>query len=143
MEQTSGGVLDPTYWEGLDLVSQGAITEALPQPPQNPAEWQAQVEDAGQTSPDAPQISGLTVEAIDAGGGVVSWTTSKPATAQVRYGTVAGEFVSNTPLRDEGETAHAIPLVGLTPSTTYYVQAGSRDGNGNLAAAETQFDTTA
>lgn len=143
VEQQSDGVLDPVFWEGLDATSQGPVAEALPQPPQNEAEWQTQVEDTGQTSPDAPQISGLSVEAIVANGAVVNWTTDKPATAQVKYGTVAGQYGSSTPLRDEGETTHAIPLTGLTPSTTYYVQAGSRDADGNLAAAETQFTTLA
>ena len=54
VEQTSDGVNDPTYWEGLDVVSQGAVAESIPQPPQSEAEWQYQVEAAGETSPDAP-----------------------------------------------------------------------------------------
>lgn len=143
VEQQSNGVLDPTFYEGLDQRSQGSVAEALPQPPQNPAEWQYQVEEAGQTGPNAPQISGLSVTAIVAAGAVINWTTDKPATAQVKYGTVEGQYGSSTPLRDEGETTHAIPLTGLTPSTTYYVQVGSRDDDGNLGAAETQFTTTA
>lgn len=143
VEQRSDGVLDPTFYEGLDVRSQGPIAEALPQPPQNAAEWQYQVEESGQTSPNAPQISGLSVGAITAAGAVVSWTTDKPATAQVKYGTTAGQFGSSTPLRDQGETSHSIPLTGLTPSTAYYAQVGSRDDDGNLGTAETQFTTTA
>ena len=141
VEQTSDGVNDPTYWEGLDVVSQGAVAESIPQPPQSEAEWQHQVEAAGETSPDAPNITGLAVSAITSTGAVVDWTTDKPATAQVKYGTVAGQYGNATAIQDAGNTTHNIPLTGLTALTTYYVQAGSRDAGGHLAAAEIQFST--
>ena len=44
VEQEANGVLDPAFWEGLDQVSQGAVAEALPQPPQNDVEYEAQME---------------------------------------------------------------------------------------------------
>lgn len=143
VEQTSDGVLDPGFWEGLDQKSQGAVTEALPQPPQSDAEWQAQVEAAWETSPDAPSISGLTVDAIVAAGGVVNWTTDEPSTSQVRYGTTAGSYPNSTPVLSDPVTAHGVPLTGLAAATEYFVQVGSRDASGNLAAAETQFTTAA
>jgi hypothetical protein len=142
VEQTSDGVLDPSYFEGLDVVSQGAVAEALPQPPQNEAEWQYQVEANWETSPDAPNLTGLTAADITTTGATVTWTTDKPATSQVRWGTAAGSFSNSTAVAGNAATAHSVPLSGLTAATEYFVQAGSRDADGNLAAAETQFTTT-
>jgi Purple acid Phosphatase, N-terminal domain len=142
-QQTADGVLDPTFWEGLDVVSQGAVAEALPQPPQSEAEWQHQVEAAWETSPDAPNLTGLTADAVVANGAVINWTTDEPATSQVRWGIAAGSYSGATPIQSDQVTTHSIPLTGLTAGTQYFVQAGSRDGGGNLAAAETQFTTLA
>jgi Purple acid Phosphatase, N-terminal domain len=143
VEQQANGVLDPTYWEGLDATSQGAVAEALPQPPQNEAEWQHQVEANWETSPDAPNLTGLTAADITATGATVTWTTDEPATSQVRWGTAAGSYAAGTPMQGDLVTAHSVPLTGLSPATAYFVQAGSRGAGGNLAAAETQFTTLA
>ena len=140
VEQRTTGVLDPTFYDGLDVKSQGPVAEALPQPPQNPAEYEYKMSTEG--NPDGPQISNLTVVPA-ATSATVSFTTSEPGTTRIRGGTSPGEFTHGSPVNEDYVTEHSGVVPGLTPDTTYYVEVDSRDADGNMMGATTEFTTTA
>jgi hypothetical protein len=56
VEQEANGVLDPTFWQGLDQVSQGEVAETLPQPPQSDATYEGQQPD--EPAPEPPPLEG-------------------------------------------------------------------------------------
>jgi hypothetical protein len=141
VEQKSSGVLDPTYYEGLDQKSQGAIAEALPQPPQNEATYEHKMTTEGNV--EGPQISGLEARDITATSATVAFTTSEPGTTRVRGGTSPGDFSQASSIQEEYVTDHLAPLTGLTAGTTYYIEVDSRDADGNMMGAQTQFTTLA
>lgn len=141
--QPLNGTLDPVFWDGLDQKTQGEVAESLPQPPQNDAEWQQQVEDAGATSPDAPKITMLNCGIPVADAADVTWQTDKEGTTEVSYGTTSGSYDTSVPHDGSYVTTHQVHLSGLTPSTTYYVRVASRDADGNIASQTDQFTTQA
>lgn len=123
---TGDGTLDPSYWQGLDAQSQGAVAEGLPQPPQNPAEYQNQVEGSGTSGPGAPVITSVIVNGTD-----VTWLTDVPATSQAQWDG------GGSPVNSDLVTAHAVSL-GTLGSGSYTIRVLSKDADGNAATAETQ-----
>lgn len=81
----------------------------------------------GDTVP--PQISDVRMQNL-AGGVKIIWTTDEFATSEVRYGITPGTYpwVAGSRLY---EKQHEVPLLGLTPGTTYYFVAFSIDRSGN------------
>jgi hypothetical protein len=143
-KMTGDGTLDPIFWQDMDVQSAGEIAEALPQPPQSDAEYQAQIEGSGSTGPDAPVISQLNCGVPVSDATDVNWHTDKEATTELEYGTVAGTYDQRAPGDTTVfETDHDVHLSGLTPATTYYVRVASRDADGNLATATDTFTTAA
>jgi hypothetical protein len=138
-EQTSDGVLDPSWWAGLDAQSQGDVAESLPQPPENEATYEYGMSTQG--NPEGPTISNLTVINITATGATVTWDTSEAASSRVVYGTAPNEFGDGTDWLEDDSTSHSVDLSGLTTATIYYVEARARDADGNLNGAQTQFTT--
>lgn len=128
---TGDGTLDPTYWSGLDVQSAGAVAEALPQPPQTDAEYQKQVEDAGSTGSNAPQITSIIVN-----GGNVTWLTNgSPSTSQVQW---SGPESGGSPVNSDLTETHSVPFTATT-SGTYTIEVLSRDADGNASTAETEY----
>jgi hypothetical protein len=77
----------------------------------------------------APTIPGVTITATVTTITIV-WSTSEPATEQVRYGagfTVNQETTESTTY----STTHSYKLVGLSSNTTYSIQVYGRDAAGN------------
>lgn len=142
-KMTGDGSLDPTYWEGLDAQSQGEVAASLPQPPKSEAEYQAQIMESGSSGAGAPVISGLGAGTPLETAASVVWTTDKPASTRLGWGTVAGTYPNTTSEDSTPVTDHSVPLTGLTPATTYYVLAFSRDADGNYASQEGSFTTAA
>ena len=140
-EQAADGVLDPTFWQGLDQVSQGVVAEALPQVPPKEGEYEHQMATEG--NPEGPQISDLAVGDITAISATVTWTTDENGVSRVVYGTDPGDFPQSTDWSGVQATSHSVPLSGLTADTTYYLEARSRDADGNMMGAQTQFTTAA
>jgi hypothetical protein len=139
---TGDGTLDPAFWAGMDVQSAGAAAEALEQPPQNDAEWQAQAEASGESGPDAPKIIALGCGVPVADGTTVTWTTDKEATTELQYGIAADAYDMRAPSDSTVyETSHSVTLTGLTSATTYYVRAASRDADGNIGTATDTFTT--
>ena len=88
----------------------------------------------------APALSGVAASASSAAA-TVSWTTDEPADGRVEFGTSTA-YGRSTPLDAALVTAHAAPLSGLSPSTTYHFRVLSKDAVGNLAAGSDQTFTT-
>ncbi|HEY3216386.1 MAG TPA: S8 family serine peptidase, partial [Candidatus Eisenbacteria bacterium] len=61
----------------------------------------------------------------------IGWTTDILASSRVDYGTTPalGQSTAESPALS---TAHAVPLLGLTPETEYFFDVESRDHTGNL-----------
>ena len=101
------------------------------------------VDNNGPTDPPPPSpvtISDVLVTNRTSSSATVTWTTNVLATGDVAYGPDAsyGLFASDATF----QTDHAIPLTGLTPSTTYHYQLTSRDAVGNAATAGDFIFTT-
>lgn len=58
----------------------------------------------------------------------VHWTTEKPSTGYVEYGTTK-ELGLNTPMATEASTSHTQPLLGLKEDTVYYYRVVSWDND--------------
>jgi len=76
---------------------------------------------------------GVRVVNITANSATVTWQTSKPAAAQIEYGTTPGSFLLRTFERGE-TTNHNLTLSPLLPETIYYfrIRVGDKvyDDNG-------------
>ncbi len=97
-----------------------------------------------------PVIAGPAEAATSATGTTITWSTDEPSDSQVTF--ASGPCPSGTlctwPLAPALVTSHAVPITGLTPSTTYTYSVKSKDAAGNLAtslprAFTTPADTTA
>lgn len=85
-------------------------------------------------------ISSLTPAAVTETSAVIQWSTNRPASEQVDFGTTVA-YGQSTPAVPANSAIHAVPLTGLTPDTTYYVRAVSVDGS-ESATATTTFRTS-
>lgn len=128
----------------ISLVSGGAVTDGRLQAVHNDEitahysglnlSAKARVDGLG------PVVSGLTADP-KATTCRISWRTDEPATTEVLYGTSA----TNLDRSLSGSSAvfdHKATLTGLSPATTYYFQARSRDAAGNLVASPIERFTT-
>jgi hypothetical protein len=84
------------------------------------------------TSP--PVISAINVSYISPSGCTITWTTDKPATSQVEYGTTTA-YGSSTSINNELVTNHSITLTGLQQSTIYHFKTKNKDANGNESSS--------
>ena len=83
--------------------------------------------------PVLPQIlSPQEVTSVTNTTAMVMWGTDLPSTSEVSYGTSKSSLTS-TETRSQLVTQHSVPLVGLSPGTTYYVQVKSVDAKGNAS----------
>jgi len=90
-----------------------------------------------QTDTTPPTISEVNASNINesSSSATIEWTTDKPATSQVEYGTTDA-YGSTTPLDNELTTSHSVTLTGLEPDATYYrFRIKSKDASGNEATA--------
>ncbi|MBM4371116.1 MAG: hypothetical protein FJ098_05655, partial [Deltaproteobacteria bacterium] len=78
-----------------------------------------------------PEIGGVSVQGIGPGSATVVFSTDEAAVGLVRIG------VAPPPGQEHpgpaGVTSHAIPVAGLVPSTTYFVEVQATDPAGNSA----------
>ena len=94
-------------------------------------------------SPDAPPvISNAGATSISPSGAVITWTTDKPASSQVSYGTTAG-YGSSSALDATLVTAHSVTLSGMAAGTLYHYQVRSADSIGTVGtSSDLTFATT-
>jgi chitodextrinase len=94
------------------------------------------------TDKTAPIITGATATNITYNSASISWNTNELSDSLVRYG-LTTSYTTYTPTDSSLVTSHVIILTGLSPNTTYYYQAKSRDAASNLAVSEAYtFKTT-
>lgn len=102
---------------------------------------------AFKTAPDmvAPTIvkvkidsQGLPADGAGKAQTIITWETNELSTTQVKYG-LGAKPMADDKLSEENKaytTSHYIILQGLTPSSTYHIQAISKDLAGNEAASD-------
>ncbi len=71
---------------------------------------------------DSVVISNVASSKITADSATITWTTNKPSTSQVAYGTTTA-YGSPTPIDDNLVTNHSVTISGLNGNTTYNYQA--------------------
>jgi hypothetical protein len=81
-----------------------------------------------------PTISGIAAVLASNQSATISWTTDKPSTSQVIYGTNP-QSLNQSASAAALVTAHSVSLSGLSPSTTYYYRVVSADQFGNTATS--------
>lgn len=84
---------------------------------------------------DAPNISGVSVNAVSYTQATIVWTTDEAASSQLGYGPDTN-YGSLTSLDGSLTTSHSQTITGLTPGTTYYIDILSTDSSGNLAEVD-------
>ena len=68
----------------------------------------------------------------------ISWNTNEPTTGQIIFGKEPGQYPEQTIEIGTLSQEHEIAIADLTPETTYYFKAQSRDAAGNRASSEEQ-----
>ncbi len=86
-----------------------------------------------------PTISGVDATPRDVKA-TINWTTDRPATSQVEYGTTTA-YGQSSNLDANQVTAHGVVLTGLTPKTTYHYRVKSTDGCHDAASPDQMFTT--
>jgi cytochrome c biogenesis protein CcmG/thiol:disulfide interchange protein DsbE len=86
-------------------------------------------------------ISKIKVSNITDVAATISWTTDKPGTSRVDYGTT-NSLGSSSPLDQTLATSHNTALTGLQPVTTYHFKVISKDDSGNEVTSQDQTFTT-
>jgi len=91
----------------------------------------------------APVITGV-VASNTASTTEISWDTDEDSDSEVWFSTspTVDTSVASNENSATLETAHIIPVTGLTASTTYYYVVGSTDGSGNSATSTEDSFTT-
>lgn len=122
---------EPTTWlmsmqEPLDAPQNGSVLIVA----HHSTAWIDQIT-VTRVPPDGtpPVLSGTATDTY-ATAAYVTLTTDEPARVRIKYGTTAGygkEVLLDSVLR----TSHGIPIVGLTPSTTYHYAIVATDNAGN------------
>ena len=96
---------------------------------------------SGETTATPLIISSIKLSNITDSGGTVSWTTDKPGTSQITYGTT-NTYGSTTTPDQQLTTSHTATLAGLAPATTYHFKVLSQDDSGIETASQDQTFTT-
>jgi len=90
----------------------------------------------------APIITGVTATNVTYNSASISWNTEELSDSTVRYG-LTTSYTTYSPTNSTLVASHSVVLSGLSPNTTYYYQAKSRDAASNLAVSEAYtFKTT-
>jgi hypothetical protein len=88
-----------------------------------------------------PVISSVQATQITTSTATITWTTDKPATSLVNYGSTV-TYGSSTSLNPSLVTSHSISLAGLSANSLYHFQVQSTDVAGNLtSSADFTFTT--
>jgi hypothetical protein len=93
-------------------------------------------------TPPPPVISGVAAGSVTSSGATITWSTSTPASSQVRYG-LDTTYGSSTTLDTTLVTSHSQTLSGLSASTTYHYIVSSVDAFGQQTVSGDLTFTTA
>jgi phosphodiesterase/alkaline phosphatase D-like protein len=89
--------------------------------------------------------NGPKIESLNSNQAVISWSTNRPASTVVRYGTDANNL-TQTAQAPWGSETHTVTLKNLQPNTTYYfaVESSQAQGTGTMAkSSPAPFQTPA
>jgi hypothetical protein len=87
-------------------------------------------------------ISNVGITNITSTGATITWTSSRPAQAQIGYGRASTYGQVTTLDTTFTSTAHTQSLINLSPSTQYHYRTYSKDANGMEAySADNTFTT--
>ena len=86
-------------------------------------------------------ISSLAATNLTPTSAAITWTTSQPATAQVKYGATSN-YGSQSSATTTVATTQSVALIGLSPNTTYNYQAISTTPSGGSALSANFLFTT-
>jgi len=84
--------------------------------------------------------SNITTSGITSNSATISFNTSLPTTAYVRYG-ITSASLSLSKQSPVNATAHSIELTGLTPNTKYFFQVVSTAGSSTVTSSVYTFTT--
>jgi hypothetical protein len=87
-----------------------------------------------------PQFSAVAASNVQSTTATISWTTDKPSTSKVDYGTTTA-YGKSTTLDGTLVTSHVQGLSGLTANTTYHYRVDSTDAAG-IAGSSGDFTFT-
>ncbi len=89
-----------------------------------------------------PVISNIETPIVNQTSAIVTWSTDKLSTSEVNWGIASGVYTTSTTLDPTLTIYHAVPIYGLTASTTYYFQVMSQTGVGVQAmSGDNSFST--
>jgi len=74
-------------------------------------------------------LSGPAVSGVTDSTATIEWQTNEPAKGGVVYGTTNSLDISVA--EQTYKTDHSLPVIGLTPNTTYYIQVAASDAANN------------
>src|SRR5262249_23497568 len=77
-----------------------------------------------------PIISAVNASGFTTTGATITWSTDKPATSQIDFGTTTS-YGSSTTLDTTLVTSHSQTLANLTANTTYHYRVHSADAQSN------------
>ncbi|HEY2987978.1 MAG TPA: carbohydrate-binding protein, partial [Candidatus Binatia bacterium] len=118
-------VSEQEYFD-LDAIQISTDTVTSPPPPPAPAPV---------TDTTAPVISLVSVSALSASGGTISWKTDELSNSQIEYGTTSA-YGSATAINPNMVISHSMALSGLKRNTVYHYRLKSRDAAGNLTVTK-------
>ena len=96
-----------------------------------------------QATPSYPFISNVVIGPVDASTAIISWTTSKPTTSDIQYGTTTSYDFSLGKSSGLG-SSHSRTIVNLSSGTLYHVRIIVTDSDGNTVYGKDRtFTTTA
>ena len=88
-----------------------------------------------------PAVSAVGLNVLDVRT-TVTWTTDKPSSSQVEYGTTTA-YGSTTTLDTGLTTSHSVSVKGLTPQTLYHFRVHSADACHDGVSPDATFTTSA
>jgi hypothetical protein len=116
-----------TYYYRVTSVDSSGNSSTSPVTTSSPATFTT-------VSSNPPVITLVTAIPGISGAATITWTTDKPSTSRVDYGTSSGSLTLN--VSDPTlVTSHSLNLSGLTPGTTYYYRVTSVDSLNNSSSS--------
>ncbi len=92
----------------------------------------------------APVLNSVVASSAASTTATITWNTNEAATGKVYFGTSSPLVLASAATQSNATlgTSHSFTLTGLTPNTTYYFVAESKDASNNTATSSQSSITT-